>query len=132
MNGALVAGLLMAVGFQPASDVFPEPDDFRFQTIRKATGEKNWPFIAESGMLGCAKVLGEPTVYFVPDEADLARAFLIDINLFAMSITNLGVPDVLAPYGDSAELLYRLVPFVTMGQRLCDQDPGTLVTGPEL
>ena len=49
-----------------------------------------------------------------------------------MSLTNVGVPDVLAPYDDTAQLLYRLVPFVTMGQRLCDQEPGTLVTEPEL
>ncbi|WP_411033488.1 hypothetical protein [Shinella sp. BYT-45] len=132
MNGALVAGLLMTAGLVPAGDMIPGAGDFRFQTIRKAAGEENWPFIAESGMLGCAKVLGEPTVYFIPDEADLTRAFHIDVNLFAMSITNLGVPDVLAPYDDNAQLLRRLVPFVTMGQRLCDQDPGTHVTGPEL
>ena len=132
MNGALAAGLLMTAGVMPVGDVFPEAEDFRFQTIRKAAGEKNWPFIAKSGMLGCAKVFGEPTVYFVPDETDLTRAFHIDINLFAMSLTNVGVPDVLAPYDDTAQLLYRLVPFVTMGQRLCDQEPGTLVTEPEL
>ena len=132
MNGALVAGLLMTAGALPVGDVFPEPDDFRFQTIRKAASEKNWPFIAESGMLGCAKVLGVPSVFFVPYEMDLTRSFHIDVNLFAMSIINIGVPDVLAPYDDTAQLLHRLVPFVTMGQRLCDQEPGTLVTGPEL
>ena len=68
MNGALVAGLLMTAGVMPAGSIIPEPDDFRFQTIRKATGEKNWPFVAESGMLGCAKMLGERVVYFVPGE----------------------------------------------------------------
>lgn len=131
MNGALVAGLLMTAGVMPVGSIIPEPDDFRFQSIRKAAGEQNWPFVAESGMLGCTKMLGERVVYFIPGE-DTERAYNIDINLFAMSVANVGITDVLAPYEDSAQLLYRLVPFVTMGQRLCDQEPGTLVTEPEL
>jgi hypothetical protein len=131
MNGALLAGLLMTAGVVPAGSIMPEPDDFRFQTISKTAGEKNWPFVAESGMLGCAEMLGERVVYFIPGD-DMGRAYHIDINLLAMSVANIGITDVLAPYDDSAQLLYRLVPFVTMGQRLCDQEPGTLVTEPEL
>jgi hypothetical protein len=76
-------------------------------------------------------MLGERVVYFIPGD-NMERAYNIDINLFAMSVANVGITDVLAPYEDSAQLLYRLVPFVTMGQRLCDQEPGTLVTEPEL
>jgi hypothetical protein len=131
MNGALVAGLLMTAGVTPAGSIVPEPDDFRLQAIRKAAGEQNWPFVAESGMLGCAEMLGERVVYFIPGD-EMERAYNIDINLFAMSVANIGITNVLAPYEDSAQLLYRLVPFVTMGQRLCDQEPGTLVTEPEL
>ncbi|AOF88733.1 hypothetical protein [Sinorhizobium sp. RAC02] len=131
MHGVLVAGLLMTAGVVPVSSIIPEPDDFRFQTIHKAAGEQNWPFIAESGMLGCAKMLGERLVYFIPGE-DVERAYHIDINLFAMSMANIGITDVLAPYDNTAQLLHRIVPFVTMGQRLCDQEPGTHVTEPEL
>jgi len=76
-------------------------------------------------------MLGERVVYFIPGD-EMERAYNIDINLLAMSVANLGITNVLAPYEDSAQLLYRLVPFVSMGQRLCDQEPGTFVTEPEL
>jgi hypothetical protein len=132
MTGALVAGLLLTAGILPAGDVIPEAGDFRFQQIRKAAGEKEWPFVAKSGMLGCAKVFGGRAVYFVPDDADLSRAFNIDVNIFAMSVVNLGMTDILAPYDNAEHLVQRIAPFVTMGQRLCDQEPGTFVTDPEL
>lgn len=132
MNGALVAGLLMTAGAMPAGDFIPEAGDFRFQQIRKAAGEREWPFVAASGMLACTKVMGSRAVYFVPDETDLGRAFALDVNLFAMSMVNLGMTDILAPYDDAEQLIQRIAPFVTMGQRLCDQEPGKLVTGPEL
>lgn len=132
MNGALVAGFLMAAGVMPVGNVFPEAGDFRFQKIRKAASEANWPFIAESGLLGCTKILGARSVYFVPDETDMNRAFLLDVDIFAMSMVNFGVTDILAPYDDTEQLIHRIAPFFTMGQRLCDQDPGTLVTEPEL
>ncbi|MGJ7039240.1 hypothetical protein [Shinella sp. BE166] len=132
MNGALLAGFLMTAGVLPVGDIIPTPGDFRFQKIQKAAGEKEWPFVAESGMLSCIRILGQRTIYFVPDETDSNRAFNIDVDLFAMSIANLGMTDVLAPYDDTRQLIYRLAPFVTMGRRLCDQDPGTFVTGPEL
>ncbi|HEV7249094.1 MAG TPA: hypothetical protein VGN93_19150 [Shinella sp.] len=132
MNGALLAGFLVTAGVLPVGDVIPEAGDFRFQKVRQAAGEKEWPFVAESGMLGCAKVLGGRAVYFVPDEADLSRAFNLDVNLFAMSMVNFGMTDILAPYENPEQLLKRIAPFVTMGQRLCDQEPGAFVTEPEL
>jgi hypothetical protein len=132
MNGALVAGLLMTAGAVPAGDLFPEAGDFRFQKIHRAAGEVEWPFLAKGGMLGCTKVLGNRAVYFIPDETDMNRAFNLDMNVFAMSIVNLGMNDILAPYDTVEQLVHRIAPFVTMGQRLCDQDPGTFVTGPEL
>ncbi|MCJ8150491.1 hypothetical protein [Shinella sedimenti] len=131
MNVALAAGLLMTAGVMPVGSIIPEPDDLRLQSIRKAAGEQNWPFVAERGMLGCVEMLGERVVYFIPGD-EMERAYNIDINLLAMSVANLGITNVLAPYEDSAQLLYRLVPFVSMGQRLCDQEPGTFVTEPEL
>ncbi|MGQ3211247.1 MAG: hypothetical protein ACT6U0_21795 [Shinella sp.] len=132
MHGALLAGFLITASVLPVNDMFPTSEDVRFQKIQKAAGEKEWPFVVASGMLGCIKVLGQRKVYFIPDEALQDRPFNIDVNLFSMSMTNLGITDILAPYGDTKQLIYRLAPFVTMGQRLCDQDPGTFVTGPEL
>ena len=132
MNGALVAGLLMTAGVMPVGSIIPEPDDFRFQSIRKAAGEQNWPFVAESGMLSCVRVFGDRVVYFIPDEPAASRPYNIDIDLMSMSMVNLGRTNVLAPYDDFGQLVRRLASFVTMGRRLCDQDPGTVVTGPEL
>ncbi|MCF3642492.1 hypothetical protein LXM94_21205 [Rhizobium sp. TRM95111] len=132
MASALLAGLLAVTGLVPAGDVIPGIGDLRLQTIRKAAAERGWPFMAESGMLGCAKGLGEPVVYFMPDETDKSRAFNLDVNLMAMSIVNLGITNVPAPFDNPEQLVERLVPFVTMGQRLCNQEPGTVLSGPEL
>jgi hypothetical protein len=132
MHGALLAGLLMTAGVTPAGDIIPTPGDFRFQKIQKAAGEMEWPFVAKSGMLSCTKVFGQRAVYFVPDETDSGRAFNLDVDVFSMSMVNFGMTNILAPYDDAKQLIYRIAPFVTMGQRLCDQDPGTFVTGPEL
>jgi hypothetical protein len=68
----------------------------------------------------------------MPEETDSARAFNLDVDIFSMSMVNLGMTNILAPYDDTTQLIHRIAPFVTMGQRLCDQDPGTFVTGPEL
>lgn len=132
MNGALLAGFLVTAGIVPAGDILPMPGDFRFQKIQKAAGETDWPFVAKSGMLGCAKVFGGRAVYFLPDETDMNRAFNLDVNVFAMSMVNFGMTDILAPYDNAEQLVRRIAPFVTMGQRLCDQAPGTFVSGPEL
>ena len=132
MNGPLLAGLLMTAGVMPAGEIFPEAGDVRLQKIQRAAGEKEWPFVAESGMLSCVKVLGDRVVYFIPDGTETDRPFNLDVDLFAMSMVNLGMTNILAPYDDTKQLVFRLAPFVTMGQRLCDQDPGTFVTGPEL
>ena len=132
MNGALLAGFLMTAGVVPAGEIFPQPGDVRLQKIRKSAQEKEWPFVAESGMLSCVRLLGDRVVYFIPDEPAASRPFNIDIDLMSMSMVNLGMTNVLAPYDDFGQLVRRLASFVTMGRRLCDQDPGTVVTGPEL
>jgi hypothetical protein len=132
MHSALLAGFLMTATIVPAGEMIPGPGDFRFQKIQKAAHEKEWPFVAQSGMLSCIKMLGQRAVYFTPDETDSIRAFNIDVDIFSMSMVNLGMTNILAPYDDTTQLIHRIAPFVTMGQRLCDQDPGTFVTGPEL
>jgi hypothetical protein len=132
MSGALLIGLLLGAGVLPASDVIPEAGDFRFQSIRKAANEKEWPFKATSGKLVCTKVLGKKAVYFIPQDVEQVRAFHIDIDLFSMSLINLGLTGILAPYANPEQLVQRIAPFVTMGQRLCDQEPGTVVPDTEL
>ena len=124
VTGAAIAAVIATGGAVPASNLVPGVEDFRLQEIRRAASEGEWPFQAESGTLACTEVLGEPQVYFIPaGRDDLDRS---------MSIINLGMSDVLAPYDTFEQLLARLVPFVTMGQRLCDQEPGSVVPASEL
>ncbi|MBA1344752.1 MULTISPECIES: hypothetical protein [Rhizobium] len=117
----------------PAGDVFPGVGDFRLQKIHRAAGESEWPFVAESGTLLCAMVLRQPAVYFVPEVAGTpGRAFVIDNDITMMAFANIGMTGVLEPYDNFEQLLKRLVPYVTMGKRLCNQPPGTNVSGSEL
>ncbi|MGG6897795.1 hypothetical protein QD409_28565 [Rhizobium sp. BR 315] len=103
------------------------------QVIHKAKDEVEWPFVAESGTLICAKVLNKPGVFFVPEQKpEATRAFVLDTDLFAMGLVNLGMTNVLKPYGSLEALLKRITPFVTMGRRLCAQPPGTSLSGSEL
>ena len=133
VTGAAIAAVIATGGAVPASNLVPGVEDFRLQEIRRAASEGEWPFQAESGTLACAEVLGEPQVYFIPaGRDDRDRGFAISVDLMSMSIINLGMSDVLAPYDTFEQLLARLVPFVTMGQRLCDQEPGSVVPASEL
>ncbi|NTF88406.1 hypothetical protein G6L46_14845 [Agrobacterium rhizogenes] len=131
----LAAGLSLSAGtiVTEVSDLFPEAEDFRMQVIHKAKDEAEWPFVAESGTLICAKVLNKPAVYFVPEQKPKAtRAFVLDTDLLGMSMINLGMTDVLKPYGSLEELVVRITPFITMGRQLCAQPPGTNISGSEL
>jgi hypothetical protein len=117
----------------PAGDVFPGVGDFRLQKIHRAAGESEWPFVAESGTLLCAMILRKPAVYFVPEVSGTpGRAFAIDNDITMMAFANIGMTDVLEPYDNFEQLLKRLIPYVTMGKRLCNQPPGTNVSGSEL
>ncbi|MDV4162999.1 hypothetical protein R1538_17905 [Rhizobium leguminosarum] len=124
---------LLAIGIDgaamPAGDVFPGAEDFRLQKIHRAAGESEWAFVAESGAL----ILRKPAVYFVPEVGGTpGRAFVIDNDIAKMAFANIGMTDVLEPYDNFEQLLKRLIPYVTMGKRLCNQPPGTNVSGSEL
>jgi len=131
----LAAGIFLPAGAIAAevNDLIPGGQDFRMQVIHKAKDEADWPFVAESGTLLCAKVLNKPAVYFVPKQTpEATRAFLLDTDLLGMSLVNIGMTNVLEPYGSLETLLKRITPFVTMGRRLCAQPPGTSLSGSEL
>ncbi|WP_080761227.1 hypothetical protein [Rhizobium rhizogenes] len=131
----LAAGLSLPAGTiaTEVNDLFPGAEDFRMQVIHRAKDEAEWPFVAEGGTLLCAKVLNKPGVFFVPEQKpEATRAFVLDTDLFAMSLVNLGMTDVLKPYGSLEELVVRITPFVTMGRQLCAQPSGTSLSGSEL
>jgi hypothetical protein len=127
----LLGGL--ALGATPAGNIVPEAQDFRLQKIEKAASEKDWPFVAGSGMLACAFILREPAVYFLPSEGGSKdRAFVIDTDIYGMAFANIGITGVLKPYENFEQLLKRISPYVSLGRRLCNQPPGTIVSGSEL
>jgi len=110
-----------------ASEIFPGANDFRMQTITRAKSETDWPFLANKGLLVCAKVLLKPVVYFIGEDPDgeQSHPFAISTDMMEVALVNMGTTGVLRPYDDFEQLLKRLVPYVSMGQRLCNQPPGT-------
>ncbi len=128
----------------------PEPEEFRFQTVRKQDKEADWPFIAESGKLGCVFILGDRAVAFVPDEEDPTETpdddpghaeFMEDeepsIVMLAsdpvgLMFTMATGRSALKPVKSPEELLTRIAPFIALGRKLCDQPQGSELPGGEL
>ncbi|WP_288425372.1 hypothetical protein [uncultured Agrobacterium sp.] len=106
-----------------------EEKDFRMQTIRKAQGEVNWPFVASEGILLCAPVIGDKAVYFVGTKEDGGQEepVILSVNPMMMSIINMGKARIFRDFATIDELMGRLYPYITMGKRLCDQPAGTIV-----
>ncbi|CAN7687376.1 hypothetical protein [Rhizobium sp. LjRoot254] len=130
MIGALPAAGLM---IQPAGFVVPDASDVRFQAISRANGEKDWPFVADSGKLACVRMFPGPVVVFIPDGAAAKdRGVILDANPYAMMINNWGVKNVLLPYDKPEELIRRIAPFVAQGRMLCKHNDGPVVPGAEL
>lgn len=119
-----ISGAAAAV---PAGNFIPEAKDFRSQKIAKMQGEKDWPFVAEKGLLLCALSLTTKMVYFVGEQDDGKQdyPFAIDTDMMAVAIVNMGRASALRPFDNFEQLLKRLSPFVSMGRRLCDQPAGT-------
>ncbi len=133
MLTAFATGAALTMGSLQTGNVIPSPDDFRRQAIHKASGELEWPFVADSGTLMCIEILARPYVYFAPDDdEDRARVYNLDVDVLSMAMTNLGTTGVLLPYDEPQQLIKRIAPFVTMGQRLCNQQPGSDISGSEL
>ena len=132
-GAALSLMMLASVGVEQTGYFLPEKGDFRLQKIQKVEGEQDWPFVANDGTLLCATIMGQPKVYFVPSAPfHHNRALILDVNAFAMILSNIGMNDALAPYKTPEELIRRIAPFVAMGNLLCKQKNGPNVPGGEL
>ena len=127
----MLAAAMLAINISgaavPVGSVIPEARDFRSQKIAKMQGEKDWPFMAEKGLLLCAPSLANKMVYFVGEKEDGGQdyPFAIDTDMMAVAIVNMGRASALRPFDNFEQLLKRLSPFVAMGKRLCDQPAGT-------
>jgi len=134
MASLLPIAALSVLPASPVGDYLPGVGDFRAQEIKKVQSEKDWPFTADGGLLMCAYVLKEPTVYFVPDhpEGETSRPYHISYDMAAMAFVNIGQTDVLRPYDSLEQLLDRMTPYVALGRRLCEQPAGTMIPDTEL
>jgi hypothetical protein len=128
----------------------PEAEEFRTQTIRKQDREQDWPFVAESGQLMCAFVLGRRAVYFVPEEEDPTETtdedpahadfmedkeptiILLEADPMGLMATMATGHGALKPVKGPEELLNRIAPFIDLGRKLCDQPQGSQIPGGEL
>lgn len=126
-----LALLATAFAASPASaDGFvPQAKDVRLQTIRKAQGETNWPFVADEGFLSCVPSIGERLVYFVPfgEDDENEPPVNLNTNVMTMALVNIGRGGTFRPFANLEELIKRLSPYITMGKRLCDQPAGAVV-----
>ncbi|CUX45482.1 MULTISPECIES: hypothetical protein [Rhizobium/Agrobacterium group] len=130
LAAALVAANMSGASVMvPAGSFVPEAGDFRSQQIRRMQGERDWPFVAEKGLLLCAPSLMEKLVYFVGEKenGEQDEPFAIDTDMMAVAIINMGRASALKPFDNFEQLLKRLSPFVAMGKRLCDQPAGSVL-----
>jgi len=133
MIAHLLSVSMTLAGFKPASDLWPESKDLRMQTITRQAGEKDWPFVANSGRLICTKVWGKENVYFAAEGRKEFKYFiLLDTNMFQMTVVNFGKNDVLVPMAKASEIVARIRPYVEQGKMLCKHNNGPVVPGAEL
>jgi hypothetical protein len=127
-------GLALAMQtLQPVNTASSLVGDFKFYTIRKAEGEKDWPFVDNEGRLACVTSLGQTLVYFFPTSAGKQKGeVVLDVNPISVVTQYIGRKDVFLPAKSPEELIKRIAPFVAMGQMLCKQNKGPVVPGSEL
>lgn len=129
----LLAALVMSAGVEPTSALLPDSNDVRIQKIARMPGEKDWPFVAQSGRIYCLRMWGSEKVYFIPDgEFKHHRAFHLTTNMTQMTLVNYGMNDVLVPMKRASEVVERIRPFVEQGHMLCKYNEGPVVPGSEL
>ena len=104
----------------------PTDEDFRFQRIARTDNERGWPFSVDEGYLACARVMGDPTVYFttIEDEPDDARTVIVSTDPLDLAFVNMGSNDLFAPFSGLEELIPLVAPFERLGERLCEQPRG--------
>jgi hypothetical protein len=119
---------------------FPSPDEVRTQPISRAKNETGWPFSVEDGILTCAWSGGQRIVAFFEDRpSDLGedetfrpRGVIVTTDPIQLTIGNMANRALFRPAASVEERIRLVAPFVTLGQRLCDQPAGAHVGHGEL
>jgi hypothetical protein len=119
---------------------FPTPEEVRVQPISRAENEAEWPFSVDDGMLACVWSGGRKVVMFFenrPAHLDESESFeprrvIVTTDPVQLTIGNMAYRDLFRPAASVEERIRLIAPFVTLGQRLCDQPAGTHVDHGEL
>ena len=61
-----------------------------------------------------------------------ARGVMVTVNPVDLTIGNIANRALFAPVADVADLIRRVAPYAEVGQRLCDQPPGAVISHGEL
>lgn len=136
----LLGAIAPAAGDERSLFYMPSDADFRHQSISKAPNEANWPFAETSGQIACAWIMGAKSVYFIPHseiEGPLAedenyRVLIISTNPIELMIANAANRDMILPLLTLEDQIKRIAPYYTIGLKLCDLQPGTLLGPAEL
>lgn len=139
MTELAVAMPLMLAGEQGMFHV-PTPEEVRLQPISRAGNETGWPFSVDEGMLACVWAAGQKVVMFFEgrphgldeDEDFKPRGVIVTTDPVQLTLGNITNRDLFRDSADVADRLRHVAPFVTMGQKLCDQPPGARVGHGEL
>jgi hypothetical protein len=113
----------------PVSDLFPRPEEIRQQHIRKVEGETDWPFVRDGGTLICMKSMHQRSAAFIPDPAngEYFSPVALETSITGVMLARFSGGLALRAGDGFEQIMRRLLPYVTMGQRLCDQPPGSVL-----
>lgn len=114
---------------------FPSEDEVRVQSISRTDNESDWPFSVPSGKLACLWTTGKPLAIFVedvPEDEPQGRHVILSVDPIELTVLNIGNGTLFAPVDSVEELIRRVGPYVVVGERLCDQPPGTVLGPGEL
>ncbi|MER9329033.1 hypothetical protein [Mesorhizobium sp. M0488] len=118
----------------------PSPQEVRMQPIERAGNEAGWPFSVDEGMLAGVWSAGQKVVMFFEDRPDgldaeedfEPRAVIVTTDPLQLTLGNMADRDLFRDAASVEERMRLVAPFVTMGQKLCDQPAGARVGHGEL
>lgn len=118
----------------------PSPQEVRTQPIARAGNEAGWPFSVGEGTLACVWSAGHKVVMFFEDRPDgldededfEPRAVIVTTDPLQLTLGNMADRDLFRDAASVEERMRLVAPFVTMGQKLCDQPAGARVGHGEL
>lgn len=118
----------------------PSPQEVRMQPIARTGNEAGWPFSVDEGTLACVWSAGQKLVVFFEDRPDgldeeedfEPRAVIVTTDPLQLTLGNMADRDLFRDAASVEERMRLAAPFVTMGQKLCDQPAGARVGHGEL